>query len=135
MNARRMKFLGGLLLAVTFGTGMVGGFALDRALEAHTPLPPAECEGRDGERRGRILDRLDLTPEQRERVDAILERRRAQTRQFWDTEGAALRAMVDSTRSEIRAVLTPEQRERYDQLRREHDARKREMKGRGGRGL
>ena len=132
MNSGRVRLLGGLLLAVTFAAGMLGGAALNQTLTAGTPDRPADCTRPHAESKGRILDQLDLTAEQRAKVDAILERRRSQTRRFWQHEGAGLRSMVDSTRAEIRNVLTPEQRERYDRLRQEHDARWHEKKGRDG---
>jgi hypothetical protein len=52
-------------------------------------------------------------------------RRRERTDALWQTDGARIRAAVDSTRAEIRAVLTPAQATEYDRLRAERDAKKR----------
>lgn len=73
----------------------------------------------------RFLDRLDLSPAQRSRIDSILERRRVQLDAFWSGPGTQLRAIVDSTRGEVRAVLTPAQRAAYDSI----GARRRRERG------
>lgn len=122
-SARGARALGFVVLAVTFGAGAIAATAVDQVLLAD----PASHTVADGDekcdrKRGRLLDRLDLSQDQRARVDAILERRRAQTDRFWAEAGPTLEAIMDSTRAEIRAVLTPEQRELHDRLRRERKA-------------
>ena len=116
--------LGLVVLVVTFAAGAIAATAIDQVLHADPPsreaaAKTAECD----QKRGHLLDRLDLTEDQRARIDSILERRRAQTDRFWTEAGPTLEAIMDSTRAEIRAVLTPEQRELHDRLRRERKAR------------
>ena len=129
MNARnpgRMRMAGMALLAVTFAVGMLAGTAFGRVLTAREPAAAptaAECEQKRGPHH--IFDELDLTPEQRTRIDGIMARRRALTDSLWQTDGARIRAAVDSTRAEIRAVLTPAQATEYDRLRAERDEKKR----------
>lgn len=129
MNARnpgRMRMAGMALLAVTFAVGMLAGTAFGRVLTAREPdaaAAAAECEQKRGPHY--IFDELELTPEQRARIDGIMARRRALTDSLWQTDGARIRAAVDSTRAEIRAVLSPAQAAEYDRLRAEHEARKR----------
>lgn len=137
MNARnpsRMRIAGMALLAVTFAVGMLAGTAFGRVLSAREPdAPPtaAECEQKRGPHH--VFDQLDLTPEQRARIDGIMARRRERTDSLWRTDGARIRAAVDSTRAEIRAVLTPEQAVEYDRLRAERDEKKRrEREAAGG---
>ncbi|HEV2150284.1 MAG TPA: hypothetical protein VGR37_22990 [Longimicrobiaceae bacterium] len=127
---RRTRLLAIGVLAATFATGMLAGTAVDQALAAREPAPVPERESRcdrgPGGRKARaILDQLALTPEQRMRVDAIMERRRAQADAFWEREGPRMRSIVDSTRAEVRAVLTPEQRAEYDRIREQHRAARR----------
>lgn len=126
---RRARLLGIALLVATFAAGMLAGAAFDRTLVAREPAAAQEpgwhCHGPHGSKTSMIVDRLDLTPAQRARVDAIMERRRAQADTFWKREGPRMRAIVDSTRAEVRAVLTPEQRAEYDRLREEHRAARR----------
>lgn len=139
-SSTRARMLGVGLLFLMFFAGALSGMAMTRAVEA-SPGPAttaAERDGavacRDGGKRTKIIDQLDLSAEQRARVDAILARRRGQTESFWDSAGPRLRVLMDSTRAEIRAVLTPEQRAEYDRLReerrreREHDHDRRDRR-------
>lgn len=137
MNARnpsRMRIAGMALLVVTFAVGMLAGTAFGRVLSAREPdgaAAAAECEQKRGPHH--IFDELDLTPEQRARIDGIMASRRERTDSLWQTDGTRIRASVDSTRAEIRAVLTPEQATEYDRLRAERDEKKRrEREAAGG---
>ncbi|HEV3052198.1 MAG TPA: hypothetical protein VGX50_17950, partial [Longimicrobium sp.] len=87
------------------------------------PAAARECRDERGPRH--LFEEVDLSPEQRARIDAIMARRRALTDSLWQTDGARIRAAVDSTRAEIRAVMTPAQAAEYDQLRQKHEDRKR----------
>jgi Spy/CpxP family protein refolding chaperone len=121
-----MRIAGMALLVVTFAVGMLAGTAFGRVLSAREPAgtaAAAECEQKRGPHH--VFDELDLTPEQRTRIDGIMARRRARTDSLWQTDGARIRAAVDSTRAEIRAVLTPDQAVEYDRLRAERDEKKR----------
>jgi len=130
LNPRRMRLAGMALLAVTFVVGALAGTAFGRVLSADEPAPgspaAAECPGERGPHH--IFDELDLSPEQRTRIDAIMARRRARTDSLWQTDGARIRAAVDSTRAEIRSVMTPAQAAEYDQLRQKHEEKKRREK-------
>lgn len=135
--SRRARLLGIALLVVTFAAGMLAGAAFDAlAAREREPAPVQEpgwhCHGPHGKKTSMILDRLDLSPEQRARVDAVMARRRAQADAFWEREGPRMRGIVDSTRAEIRAILTPEQRAEYDRLRAEHRAARRAEREREG---
>lgn len=121
---RRARLLGISVLSAVFVAGGLAGAASGRLLNAREATVSADttasaCQ----ERRGRLVDRIDLSPGQRQQVDSIVERRRAQREEFWDNEGQRMRAIMDSTRNEIRAVMTPEQRAEYDGLVAEHRAR------------
>ena len=124
-SATRARALGLALLATIFATGALAGAAFERvsgrAPAASSSAPDAACERKP---KGLIVYQVNPTPEQRTRIDAIMERRRAEMDEFWDGEGRRLRAIVDSTRNEIRRVLTPTQRAEYDRLVAEARARK-----------
>lgn len=121
----RGRYLGLVLLAVTFTVGALVGAATHRVLEARpAATAPARAGAGCAEADRDIFASLELTGEQRGRVDQILARRREQAEHFWQDAGPRLQALMDSTRSEIRAVLTEEQREQYDRLREERRARK-----------
>jgi Spy/CpxP family protein refolding chaperone len=122
VTAKRARVTGLLVLVVIFVAGALTGAATMRVVSADEApaLRPAK-EPPD------LLDRLQLTPEQRVQVDAILERRRAQMEEFWDEHRPALRAITDSARAEMRAVLTPEQQaveEEFRARRRDHMGRR-----------
>lgn len=118
------RALGMLVLIVAFAAGAVAAFAFNRVLHAEPGAGDAAASEECEKPRRRLLDQVDLTEEQRARIDAIVERRREQTDRFWSEAGPELRSIMDATRAEIRAVLTPEQREAYDRLRRERKAAK-----------
>jgi Spy/CpxP family protein refolding chaperone len=129
----RMRLLGAALLGVVFVAGTLVGAAADRVLHAGESISAERAEWDCRPRRGHhtLFDQLQLDPEQRARVDSIMEESNRRVRAFWTEEGAAVRAMVDSTRAEIRGVLTPEQTATYDRLR-EEAAEKRRRRGRHG---
>ena len=118
-STTRTRLLGMALLAATFAAGGLAGAAFERVAFARPAEDAAarevRCEG-EGKKKGLIVDQVNPTPEQRARIDAIMERRRVQMDAFWDGEGQRLRAIVDSTRAEVRQVLTPEQAAEYDRL-------------------
>lgn len=135
--SRRARLMGLLVLVATFLAGALAGAAATRvagAREAPDVAPADSVRGHESKRgeRGRegrggrserdLLERLDLTPEQKVQVDSILERGRAEMDAFWEVNRPRLRAIVESTREDIRQVLTPEQRVIEEQVRSEREA-------------
>lgn len=59
---------------------------------------------------------LDLTPEQRERIDKILKESQDHTRKLMEPVAPALKEEFQRTKEEFRQVLTSEQRARFDEL-------------------
>lgn len=111
---RRMRWLAFAVLIATFIVGALAGAATMRVVSAREPQA-AESHGR--RHHTSLLDQLDLTPAQRQHADSILSRRRKQMDAFWAKNGPELRAIVDSTRAEIRAILTPAQQAKEDSIR------------------
>lgn len=64
-----------------------------------------------------VLDRLDLTPEQRRQADSIVLHSEPRSREVLIELGERLRRVADSVDNELRAILTPRQRLRLDSLR------------------
>jgi hypothetical protein len=64
----------------------------------------------------RLAQELDLTPDQRTRVDSIVTRRMAQRRELMAPVRERMRQLFDSTRMDVDAVLTPAQRTKLDQM-------------------
>lgn len=123
------------ILAVTFAAGMLAGAAYSRVLGADEPERPAERRQQPRWRGERgILDSLDLTSEQRARIDSIAAAGRRRTDSLWQVDGARIRTAVDSTRAAIRTVMTAEQRTEYERIRDRFDAERRREKERNGHG-
>lgn len=129
----RSRWVGLALVAVVFVTGAVAGIAADRALrpavleggEARNARPAQGVRGGGGTpgmrgspgidaSRMPLLQQLNLSEEQRARIDSILERRQRVVGAMWREQEAAFRAAMDTTQREILSVLTPEQREEYN---------------------
>lgn len=83
--------------------------------------------------RTRVTDRmarvLELSDEQRTRIEEALERRRIASQEAMNEVLPRLRGQMDSINAEIERILTPEQREAYRQFLREDRER---FRRRGG---
>jgi Spy/CpxP family protein refolding chaperone len=103
-DASRARRSGLLVLLAGWVLGIVTGAALFHVVHGVMRLPfPPWAHHRPP--LAHLERRLDLTPEQSERVRAILDRGRVE-----------MRAHAEETRDRIRAVLTPEQRRRFDEM-------------------
>jgi Spy/CpxP family protein refolding chaperone len=138
---QRQHFLALALAAA----GLLTAHSPAKAQTGEQPPPPAPADS--GRRMfdpvGRLLEKrseLKLTDEQASRLEAIrvkyLEKQRPQMEELRrDREKrAALRASMDSTRTEIMAVLTPEQQKQVAEMRKEWRKEWRDGKHRGGHG-
>jgi len=114
-SPRSIRLLTALLLVATFAFGSVTGVALTLWVRSdfphhrgHWPGPPPF---------GPLpLDELDLSPEQRQRAEAIFERHRPELDAILQEGFPKVRRVNDQIESEIRELLTPEQRTRLDEL-------------------
>ncbi len=105
----------GLLLLMVFAAGMITEAWVFRFRSQR--MHPMMSGGRapfGAERDRHFGEELGMDSLERVRVDSIFARRRVQIDSFWRGPGKSLRAIMDSTREEVRAVLTPEQRARFD---------------------
>jgi Spy/CpxP family protein refolding chaperone len=114
VTARRARLMGFIMLAMMFAVGALTGAATIRVVDADD-----SPRMKQPQRPPDLLERLELTPEQRVQADAILERHRAAMEEFWNVHRPTLRAITDSARAELRSVLTPEQQEIEEQFRQE----------------
>jgi len=119
MNAhgspRMVRVVAVLALVIVFSAGVAAGVAGSRLLAARaTPAAPPPPEWRPLGVDGRILDGLDLTERQREAIEAILARHRAEALREWQDVASRFREIVTSASMEIRGVLTPEQQQEFD---------------------
>jgi Spy/CpxP family protein refolding chaperone len=110
----RSRAIAAALLALAFVTGGAAGVAADRLFGARPVIRTRIAQDMSG-----VLDKLELTPDQRARAVAILQRRGPRTERAMLEVAERLRAVSDSVDAELRAILTPQQRARLDSLRRE----------------
>ena len=79
--------------------------------------------------RARVTDRmtraLQLTDDQRERIEAAMEERRVASQEAMNRVLPGLREQMDSLHAEIEAILTPEQQELFRDFMREDNERSR----------
>ena len=121
-----------LAVMIIFAIGFVaGGLAMNFYRDQRGP-------SREGPMRGgfsRVLDQLNLTPEQKTEVEKILEETRAQLIEIRKESGPKFREVREQTDERLRAVLTPEQWEQFQQIKKESRHRRRGREnGRHGRG-
>ncbi len=93
---------------------------LPRAMEARAELrqtaPRRELPRMQRNFRERLARELDLTPEQRTRIDSLLDAQAAELRAIRGQTHPRIESTIARTRREIDAVLTPEQRTRAAEL-------------------
>ena len=121
----RPRLLAVLALLLAAVGGVAAGVALDQSMSQSRHLgflargtafrPPPNRHPRS-----ELLDRLDasldLTGEQRVRVDSILARREAEMRALRDQVRPRFDSIAGRTRTDLLQILTPEQRARFEEL-------------------
>jgi Spy/CpxP family protein refolding chaperone len=126
----RLATLG--VLVLVFLAGVAVGFVLDRSPAQAAPGEEA-MERRDarphvrgdGEPRRFIIDRVDLSAEQRVQVDSVLDHFRHRLSDLTDEYQDEYRETIASARDAVRALLNEEQRAAYDSLLTRNDERRR----------
>jgi Spy/CpxP family protein refolding chaperone len=104
------------VVALAFIAGGVVGFAADRFMLrrgfAHGGPPQFSTRSIV-----RHLDReLDLTPDQKAKVEEIVKRRHEHIDSVWTNIHAQIRTEIDGANAEIEKILTPEQRVKFDRM-------------------
>ena len=121
----RPRLLAVLALLLAAVGGVAAGVALDRSMSQSRHLgflargtafrPPPNRHPRS-----ELLDRLDasldLTGEQRVRVDSVLARRESEMRALRNQVRPRFDSIAGRTRSDLLRILTPEQRARFEEL-------------------
>jgi len=144
---RRMRMHALVVLALTFVAGLALGwgvghrvaFAAGGARGASTAAPGAPGATADRRAGGgpppdrrSMKERLGLTTAQCAAIDSVFQSQRRQIDAFWRGPGSELRAILDSTRSGVRAVLDSGQRVALDSIEARRRRRGQEGGGRDG---
>src|SRR5258706_5466393 len=112
---------------VIFGTGVVtGGLMVKYSSAGRGPHPhgsgpgrpaqPVSASGMKFEFLRRAERELNLTPEQRERIDKIISSSQERTKKIMEPVTPKIREDMKQTNEEVRSVLTPEQQHHFDEL-------------------
>lgn len=111
---------------VIFAAGVVTGGILSWRLQHSFSMPPprpayrAALPSSPGGLRLDFLRRaqreLDLTPQQRERIDKLLKESQERSRKIMEPLAPPLREELARAKQEFLQVLTPEQQKRFDDL-------------------
>jgi hypothetical protein len=108
---RRARVVAGLLLLLTFSVGGLAGMAVEEALglDWFDFLDEDYGGGAD-----RLLVGLDLSHDQRARVEEILHREEDRLEDYWESRIPEIQGMLAQSYAEIRATLTSEQQAAFD---------------------
>ena len=131
-----------LATMVIFGTGVVTGGLLVRNTDRgriNRPQPNQQMlrqvqttsTGMRMDFLRRVQRDLDLTAEQRERIDRILKESQERSRKIMEPVSPLLRQELQQTKAAFREELTPEQRARFDELLKQQSQRPRDPKQSG----
>jgi Spy/CpxP family protein refolding chaperone len=132
------RLVAALLLLLALLGGIVVGVAVDRTLLLRGPFGGPGWRMAGGRHspafRERMARELDLSPEQRVRVDSVIDRSHRDLCAVQDEIRPRLDSVLARTRRELDAVLTPEQRVKAEKLKdRVHKFKERRgMPGRRG---
>jgi Spy/CpxP family protein refolding chaperone len=111
-----------LVIVLSLIAGAILGIAADRTVLQRVGRRPPDPR-RAGEHFARMLEhRLDLTDEQKAKVQAIISRHSDATEAIFRETQPRIHAQMEATDREIEALLTPEQREKFHELVRERNA-------------
>jgi hypothetical protein len=112
VSSTNAKILAAFALVLTFGVGIIVGFAASHVMMRNgPPMRSAEFITR------RLDRRLHLTPAQRREVLTIVARGQQRVRGVWVGVHPAIAREIDQTNSEIERILTPEQRTKFADIR------------------
>ncbi len=125
MSDNRVRLWFSVFVLVVFCVGLAGGIVIGRRMGPPPRAPGPPFAGMFGGRGGRpepssrlidrLTDELQLSGEQRVKVEAILSARRQKLEQLNQDVISRAETERQAMQSEIRAVLTPEQQKRFDE--------------------
>lgn len=115
-----------VLLGIFAAGGVTGGFVTLRVCKNKLLNRPVPEEWAPKHLK-RLADRLELTPDQQEKIRPIIRRNIEQLNRVRNRSLDETKTVVEGMQQEITDKLTPEQRVKFDQmnqeLREEHDAK------------
>lgn len=111
-----------LATVVIFAAGALAGGILVKTFGPKPDITKPPVPGILSQQRfqSRLKEKLELTPEQTNRIDKIFAESNERIRILWGLIGPELQKELKEVRDNIRAELSPEQREKFEQLLKSH---------------
>lgn len=111
-----------LATVVIFAAGALAGGILVKTFGPKPDIAKPPVPGILSQQRfqSRLKEKLELTPEQTNRIDRIFAESNERIRILWGLIGPELQKELKEVRDNIRAELSPEQREKFEQLLKSH---------------
>ena len=106
-----------LLTLAAAGAIALGGFV---AVQADPGHGGAGCWHGHGFALERFTKGLDLTADQQAKIQPILDQTKPQIAAIHEEAMQKMKAVIDSTTSQIRPLLTPEQQKKFDAIQKAH---------------
>ena len=109
---RKQRGIAILLLSLTFVLGGLSGMAIEEA----TGIDWFEFldDDRDDGAEARLMAGITLSPDQKAKIDAILEAQEDKVEDYWESRMPEIRGILAGSYAEIRQLLTPEQLAVFD---------------------
>jgi Spy/CpxP family protein refolding chaperone len=121
-----------LLLLATFAGGALAGGAAVAVADRGEMRPDHKRHRHDSDDHLEFMTRrLELTPAQRDSVQAILGRYKPKMDSIWRQLGPRFETIKDSISNDIRRQLTPGQTTKYNEMLERFEKERREDEGRG----
>jgi len=121
----KWKIIAGLLLVFVLGT-LTGALSTGMVLKRQHAFFSRAPEGRKAFIMKRLSRKLDLSKDQKDRIEAIIDRVQAETFQKMREGRRFMREHLEKGFAEIRKELTPDQQRRFDQMKAELERRRKE---------
>jgi Spy/CpxP family protein refolding chaperone len=115
MNAL-LKWKVALYLTAIFAVGSITGWMAGTKTTKQKMLSPPPPEEIGSRIRQDIHKELNLSPEQKAKVDAILEQNSKEMKSLFDAHFQRVRAVASNRNAQITSVLTPEQKVKFEEL-------------------
>jgi Spy/CpxP family protein refolding chaperone len=109
------------LLGASLG-GLVGYVFAHRSVSANAPLTAQERRAKKVEELTRVAD---LTPEQRQQLEAVLTQLHSEYKALREQSDAQINQARQQGRNQIRAILTPEQQPKFEEFLKRMDEERR----------
>jgi hypothetical protein len=122
---QKWKIIAGLLLVFVLGT-LTGALGTGMVLKRQHPFFSRQPEDRKAFIMKRLSRKLDLSAEQKVRIEAIIDRVQAEAFQKMREGRRFMREHLEKGFAEIRQELTPDQQRRFDQMKAERERRRKE---------